>query len=133
MLARKGGTLLGLHQATGSLSAWVGGSSNANVASALLHDDAEDYALFNPNLGCFEDGIPHAADVLTAVTGAKHLGLVEVEKSLKVFPCFLARECRGWARTKIELFLSFDFSQKGSCRSGCETRHVVSSEILTSE
>lgn len=47
-----------LHQASGRNAIWARSSDDADVAVALLHDDTEDDALVDANLGCFYDGVP---------------------------------------------------------------------------
>jgi hypothetical protein len=70
-----------------------------------LHNDAENDALFNTNLGGLEDGIPDAANVLPAVASLEHLRLVEVEERLKVFPSLLTRKVGGGAGIIFETHL----------------------------
>ena len=96
MLSRERRTLLSLHQPSSGITILVIRRPNTNVAGAFLHDDAKDHALFNTDFGGLEDGVPDAADVLTAIAGLEHFGLVEVEDGFKVFPGFFAGEGRGW-------------------------------------
>ena len=95
MLSWERRALLSLHQSSGRVSVLVVRSSDTNVASAFLHDDAKDHALFDTDFGGREDRVPDAANVLIAVAGLEHLGLVEVEDGFEVFPRLFARERGG--------------------------------------
>jgi hypothetical protein len=69
VLSRESWAFLGLHQTASGITIHIAGRSDTNIASALLHDDAENNTLFNTNCfgGCI-DGIPNAADILAAVS-----------------------------------------------------------------
>jgi hypothetical protein len=61
------------------MASGINGRTDTYIAGALLHDDAENDALFNADFGGLEDGVPDTADVLAAIASLEHLGLVEVE------------------------------------------------------
>jgi hypothetical protein len=50
MLPREGGTPLTLHETASRIAILIFGRGNPDVASALLHDDAEDDALLDADL-----------------------------------------------------------------------------------
>lgn len=86
MFAREAGAAIALHETGRAVTIHVSGSAHADVAGALLHNDAEDDTLINAELCALLYRIPDAADVLASVAGLEHLGLVEVEDSLKRLP-----------------------------------------------
>ncbi len=95
MLPRKPRTPITLHEPRRGVPIAVEGRLNTNVAGALLHDDAEDDALFDANLGALEDGVPDATDIRAGVARREHGRLVGVEDFLKCLPLAHGREVGG--------------------------------------
>ena len=56
-----------LHKSSRVASILGSGRFNANIAAALLHDDAQDDTLINANLCRFADGVKNTADILTGI------------------------------------------------------------------
>ena len=97
MLPRKRRTLLRLHQPTRRVPIHIIRGSDPNITRALLHNNAEDDAFLDTQLGGLDDGVVDTADIFTAVACFQHFGLVEVEDGVKVFPGLLAGEGGGRA------------------------------------
>ena len=93
---------LGLHQSARGLSVGIVGSADADIATALLHDDAEDDALLDAELGGVDDGVVDAADVFVAVARLQHRGFVDVEEGGEVFPAGFGGEGGGGAGVIVE-------------------------------
>ena len=68
---------------------------------ALLHDDGEDHALVNTDLGALLDGIPDAANVFASVAGGGHGRLVAVEHVFKLDPTVNGREVLPRAGVRV--------------------------------
>ena len=102
MLARKSRATITLHETSSAMTICVDRGADAHIARAFLHDDAEDYALLDAELGALEHGVPNAADVLNRVTGLEHLGLVQVEDLLERLPLFRARKAGGGAGVPLK-------------------------------
>lgn len=83
------------------------GSGNADIASGLLHNDAEDDTLFNANFGGLKNGVVNAAYILAAIACLEHMGLVDIEESSKAFPRLLAGEGGGGAGIPSETHFGF--------------------------
>lgn len=79
-------TARSLHQPGSHHFIHVPRGSDTDVAAGLLHDDAEDDALVDADLGALEDGVPDRADILAGVASLEHFGLVEVEDFFKRLP-----------------------------------------------
>lgn len=88
MLACEAGTFQALHQAWSVLVTW---DTDADIAGALLHDDAENDTWLYTHLGSLNDGIVHELDVTVGIARQLHGRLVDVEQGLEVFPGLL-----GW-------------------------------------
>ena len=84
--AGEAGAAVALHQAGGAVAVGVDGGAHADVARALLHDDAEDDALVDADLGALEHRVPDGAHVRARVARLEHLGLVGVEDLLEGLP-----------------------------------------------
>lgn len=97
VLAGEAGAAVALHQAGSGVAVVVVGGLDTDVAGALLHDDGEDDALLDTELGTLDDGVPDAADVLAGVTSLLHGGLVGVEDILERLPLVHGREAGGRA------------------------------------
>ena len=103
VLAWETWALLSLHQSSSRFAISILRAVDTDVATALLHDDAEDYALLNADvLRSIVDSIKDAANIFAAVAGLQHCGLVDVEEGVEVLPRRLGRESRSWAREKLE-------------------------------
>lgn len=99
VLARECRTLFTLHQSSGGVVIHIIRSSNANISGALLHDDAEDYPLFDAKLSCLEDCIPNATHIFPAISCLEHLGFVCVEDGCKILPRAHGR--KWWSGTGV--------------------------------
>lgn len=93
----KAGTPITLHQPRSGMTVAVEGGLHADVAGAFLHDDAEDDALLDAELGAFEHGVPDGADVRAGVARGEHGGLVGVEDFFEGFPLAHGGEGGGGA------------------------------------
>ena len=107
MSTRESWAFFRLHQAACWIVVLIPGSTDTDVASAFLHDDAENDTLLHTDLGGVVNGVEDTADVLAAVASLEHSRLVDVEESDEVFPCLLARKGRGWPREGCKAHLSF--------------------------
>lgn len=102
MLARVACVSTALHQsASGDVITWGVGGLNADIAVALLHDDGENHALVDADLGALLDGVPDAADIFAAVTSSCHGRLVAVEHVLELDPFVNGREVLPWAGVPV--------------------------------
>ena len=76
-----------LHKPTSSGSILVVGGSNANIASTLLHYNAENHTLVNSDGSRGRvDSVPNASDVRAAITSCLHSSLIVVEDRFKRCP-----------------------------------------------
>jgi hypothetical protein len=90
MLTWEGWAFFSLHETACWIAIVVIGSANSDIASGLLHNDAQDDTLFDTNLGGFEDSVVNAAHILATVACLEHLWLVDVEERDEIFPCLLS-------------------------------------------
>lgn len=97
MLPRKRRAFLRLHQAPRRVPIHILWGPDPNITRTLLHDDAENDSLLDAELRGFNHGVVDAPDVFVAVARLQHLGLVEVEERVEVFPGVLAGEGGGGA------------------------------------
>lgn len=91
-------TPLALHQPRVRLAVGILRGLDADVARALLHDDAEDDALVHAlALRTLDHGVPDAADVGGRVAGLRHGVFIGVEDVLEGLPGGFGGEGGGWA------------------------------------
>lgn len=98
MLAWKPRALFSLHQSSSRFAIVILRAVDTDIATALLHDDAEDYAFLDADvLRSIVDSIKYAANIFAAVAGLQHCRFVNVEERVEVLPGRLGWEGRGWA------------------------------------
>ena len=103
MLTWETRALLSLHQPSSRFAILILRAVDTDVATALLHDDAEDYALLDADvLRSIVDSIKDAANIFAAITGLQHCGLVDVEEGVEVLPGGIGREGRSWAGERLK-------------------------------
>ena len=82
--------LFTLHQSSGRVALAVVRSADADIAAALLNNNAENDALFDTHLGGFCDSYKDPTNVVPCATRIDHGLLVDVEDCWPRLPAILA-------------------------------------------